>query len=33
MEAASRREGLAHAAAHNPDVIPLDLGLPDVAGA
>jgi len=32
VEATTGREGLAHAAAHNPDVILLDLGLPDVDG-
>lgn len=32
VEAATAREGLAHAAAHNPDVILLDLGLPDLDG-
>jgi two-component system, OmpR family, KDP operon response regulator KdpE len=31
-EAASAREGLAHAAARNPDLILLDLGLPDGEG-
>jgi two-component system KDP operon response regulator KdpE len=32
VEAASAREGLAHAAGHRPDVILLDLGLPDGDG-
>ena len=32
VEAASAREGMAHAAGRNPDVILLDLGLPDADG-
>jgi two-component system KDP operon response regulator KdpE len=32
VEAATGREGMAHAAAHNPEVILLDLGLPDLDG-
>ena len=32
IEAATAREGVAHAAGHNPDVILLDLGLPDSDG-
>lgn len=32
VEAASAREGLAHAAGRNPDIILLDLGLPDADG-
>jgi two-component system, OmpR family, KDP operon response regulator KdpE len=32
VEAGTAREGLAHAAARNPDVILLDLGLPDLDG-
>ena len=32
VEATTGREALAHAAAHNPDVILLDLGLPDLDG-
>ena len=32
VEAATAREGLAHAAGHRPDVILLDLGLPDGDG-
>jgi two-component system KDP operon response regulator KdpE len=32
IEAASAREGLAHTASYNPDVILLDLGLPDADG-
>jgi two-component system KDP operon response regulator KdpE len=32
IEAGSGREGLAHAAGHNPDLILLDLGLPDGDG-
>jgi two-component system KDP operon response regulator KdpE len=32
VEAATAREGLAHATAHNPDVMLLDLGLPDGDG-
>lgn len=32
VEAATAREGLAHAAGRNPDVILLDLGLPDLDG-
>jgi two-component system KDP operon response regulator KdpE len=32
LEASTAREGLAHATAHNPDVMLLDLGLPDGDG-
>ena len=32
IEAATAKEGIAHAAARNPDVILLDLGLPDRDG-
>jgi two-component system KDP operon response regulator KdpE len=32
VEAATAREGLGHATAHNPDVVLLDLGLPDLDG-
>jgi two-component system KDP operon response regulator KdpE len=32
IEADNARQGLAHTAAHNPDVILLDLGLPDMDG-
>jgi two-component system, OmpR family, KDP operon response regulator KdpE len=32
LEATTAREGLMHAASHNPDVIVLDLGLPDQDG-
>jgi two-component system KDP operon response regulator KdpE len=32
VEAETAREGMGHAAAHNPDVVLLDLGLPDLDG-
>jgi len=32
VEAETAREGLGHATAHNPDVVLLDLGLPDLDG-
>ena len=32
LEAPSGREGIANAGAHNPDIILLDLGLPDADG-
>ena len=32
LEAATGEEGLALAASHNPDIILLDLGLPDIDG-
>jgi two-component system KDP operon response regulator KdpE len=32
IEAETARDGLGHAAAHNPDVVLLDLGLPDMDG-
>jgi two-component system, OmpR family, KDP operon response regulator KdpE len=32
VEAGTARDGLGHATAHNPDIVLLDLGLPDVDG-